>query len=651
MLIFFALLLGRLVSSIRDFAVSDELQKDFDGDTPDGYDEFYSHFHVTPETHRAILDGHGDTAVTLSVVFALHPAASVLGLTLPPGYLLLDAAGNFQPGCPQVFTPQDLNQKSAYANETQAKPLTPHVISCEVYNKLDDQLGAEGNGTEAQQKDAVVALTLTLEPDKPGLSKKDLAVDHGNGSRVVPLSWWFFHIRVRYPDRSPDPEDNKFFLHWASASQQDWEGETAFQSWPILGDWDCVYSDWEGWGSCSARCGGGNRMLVRRPLQQPPGGQQCNEILHPNPGRCNEHPCLYSCGYKEEVIEGECSASCGGGVKFTRKRFFIDGDNFHLCPQMGERYSEQLEPCNTQPCKARCEHSKKWEVITPCDAACGKGHFIVMKQVLQKDIEDENCTAEWKWLPCVQQHCTSFTVSRMVANLQPHPEERIKVLLSWANKVETRKISIRAPLGYKFGEKDGDCKILFHSLQPHFLNCKVTSQQNEADINFQTPLPPAETHGAQNGTMSGRYELALDIVTAPCDTEKWAADPIRGEIICDENVDKLRWKISFFQFEAQAEIVESAAGFTTLWKEGIPLPRELRLKVDPPLPDDPPPTTTTASTTTTTETTTLPVSAREPHTEKGVILCMRSRDPRICQERAKDESVECGWQNVCQVKE
>lgn len=130
-----------------------------------------------------------------------------------------------------------------------------------------------------------------------------------------------------------------------------------------------------------------------------------------------------------------------------------------------------------------------------------------------------------------------------------------------------------------------------------------------------------------------------------------AADPIRGEIICDENVDKLRWTMAFFQSQAQLDVVESAAGFTTLWKEGIPLPRELRLKVDPPLPDDPPPTTTTMSTTTTTETTTLPVSAREPHTEKGVILCMRSRDPGICQVRAKDSSVECGWQNVCQVQE
>ena len=28
----------------------------------------------------------------------------------------------------------------------------------------------------------------------------------------------------------------------------------------------------------------------------------------------------------------------------------------------------------------RCELSKKWEVVTPCDAACGKGHFKVMKQ-------------------------------------------------------------------------------------------------------------------------------------------------------------------------------------------------------------------------------------------------------------------------------
>ncbi|CAE7413951.1 SPON1 [Symbiodinium pilosum] len=648
MLIALPFLLAQTGLSIRDFSVSDELQKENGDQLPDGYNDFFSHFHVTPETHRAVLEEHGDTAVTLAVVFALHPAASVIGLTLPPGYLLLDAPANFQPGCPQVFAPQSLDQKSAYENETQARSLTSHIISCEVDNKLDDRL-SEGNESEAQQRDAVVALTLKLEPDLPGLSKK--LGSPVNDSSIVPMSWWFFHIRVRYPDRSPEPQDNHFLLHWASISQQDWEGETSFQAWPILGDWNCVYSDWEGWGSCSARCGGGKRMLVRRPLQQPPAGQECNEIFHPTPGTCNEHPCLYSCGYKEEVIEGECSASCGGGVKFTRKRFYVDGDNFHLCPQMGERYSEQLEPCNTQPCRARCELSKKWEVVTPCDAACGKGHFKVMKQVLQKEIDDQSCIPEFKWLPCVRQHCTKFTVSRMVANLLPHPQERFKVLLSWNQSVETRKINIRAPLGYQFGEKDGDCKVEFHSLQPHFLSCKVSTQQNEADITFQTPLPPANVGGAQSGASKGRYELAMDVVTAACDVKKWAADPIRGVILCNENVDKLHWEISFFQFQAEANIIESAVGFTTLWKEGIPIPEDLRLKADPPLPEEPPTTTSTTTSTTETQTTTLPVTARIPHSEKGVILCMRSRDPGYCQDRIQNRSVECGWQNVCQVKE
>ena len=30
---------------------------------------------------------------------------------------------------------------------------------------------------------------------------------------------------------------------------------------------------------------------------------------------------------------------------------------------------------------ARCELSNQWEPVTPCDAACGKGHFKVMRKV------------------------------------------------------------------------------------------------------------------------------------------------------------------------------------------------------------------------------------------------------------------------------
>ena len=96
----------------------------------------------------------------------------------------------------------------------------------------------------------------------------------------------------------------------------------------------------------------------------------------------------------------------------------------------------------------RCVVSQKWEVIEPCDAACGKGKIMVMRQarrmlrthlgliahrvcflvqVLQKEADDEackdpccnylvdcpdvfgpgqNCTPEYKWLPCVRRHCT-----------------------------------------------------------------------------------------------------------------------------------------------------------------------------------------------------------------------------------------------------
>ena len=52
--------------------------------SPRRYDEFYSHFHVTPETHRAILDGHGDTARREGAKNSPTEAASLGWITLNP---------------------------------------------------------------------------------------------------------------------------------------------------------------------------------------------------------------------------------------------------------------------------------------------------------------------------------------------------------------------------------------------------------------------------------------------------------------------------------------------------------------------------------------------------------------------------------------
>eukprot|EP00913_Durusdinium_trenchii_P010809 g10139.t1 len=186
-----------LALAVRDFAVHNELRRD---GVPDGYDDFFTHLHVTPETHRAILPEHGDAGVTLSVVFALHPVANVLGFSLPPGYVLTDCVGLPSPGCPQVFAPLAVEQKSPFANETKAKLLTEHITSCEVTS------GLEATGNEVEPADDVVMLTLSLAPNVQGLSSRATSTDR-NDSEVNPMTWWYFHIRVLYPDRTPEPED------------------------------------------------------------------------------------------------------------------------------------------------------------------------------------------------------------------------------------------------------------------------------------------------------------------------------------------------------------------------------------------------------------------------------------------------------------
>merc|ERR1719265_1146095 len=95
------------------------------------------------------------------------------------------------------------------------------------------------------------------------------------------------------PEETPDLVDNAFQLSWTSinvksregpsaedlwATQNDgetnpgWFGTVIYSGWEILANWECIYSEWENWGHCSAACGSGKRQLIRKLLHLPPAG-------------------------------------------------------------------------------------------------------------------------------------------------------------------------------------------------------------------------------------------------------------------------------------------------------------------------------------------------------------------------------------------
>eukprot|EP00931_Biecheleriopsis_adriatica_P060358 TRINITY_DN36241_c0_g1_i1.p1 TRINITY_DN36241_c0_g1~~TRINITY_DN36241_c0_g1_i1.p1 ORF type:complete len:805 (-),score=152.70 TRINITY_DN36241_c0_g1_i1:13-2427(-) len=740
-------------------------------DVPDGYEDDYTHFHVTPSTHRAVLRSHSEQVVTLAVIFALHPVASVLELTLPLGYTLEAEASSAGKAaeCPQVFVPDKRSEPgswtSAYASETQAKTLVPHITKCEVLDKpaprgdssaalapsSSEQSGSEQSSSEEsgsdessseesssndpelnesgqpvwfdceayawdwkrawskerqiwcckeehfcpwettqttteaedseedltsfqpQDPEMPVRLKLHLQPNVTFLSAKRAPVSSTEGDEnatVQPLlQWWYFHVDVRYPSRSPNVEDNFFRLHWASDLDTDWEGAKVFKSWSILGDWDCRYSDWEGWGACSTRCGGGTRMLTRRVLEQPPSGEVCNDTLKPDAERCNDHPCLFDCTFKKDPIEeGDCSASCGGGVRFAKYRY--EGD---FCPNSSDKYAEILEPCNQQPCSVRCRHSPEWTVQTSCDELCGLGHFWIIRKVIQKARHDTACTEVRMQLPCMRQICTQFALASADANLLPRSGEPHTVALSFAQKTRARAIEIEAPYGYSFGQTNSTCQLTYHSLMPHFHSCQVDDEtENKARLNLLTPLPAAREAGAMSGAATGRYELQIGVYNPECASKDWKHNIITNALLCDTGPDRNRWKISFAPADSYVSWPSlDTQGYPLYWPEGKKKPEHIE-KAEEEDTEEENAAAEAAAAATTTSTTgggggetsekedddkaakaegrkKLRPDDHDTGREKTPIYCMGDREVGLCEAKAKGAF--CNWLGVCEVKD
>lgn len=504
---------------------------------PDGFDDGFTHFHVSPTTHRFSMEQSAQVPV-LAVVFSLRPLATVLRLVLPPGYeLVASQAGRPGSRCAKVFSPTSPEQMSAYANETQAQPLTEHIAGCEASTTTDF------GGTRVQ-------LSMLLSPTVVGLSEKPKSQDMAY--------WWYFHILARFPAVSPEAEANFFSLSWANDKESEWRGDTRFRAWPVLGDWQCIYSDWEGWGTCSARCGGGTQTLRRRVLLTPPEGGVCSDIIAKDATPCNVHPCLFPCEFEEAEERGNCSAACGGGVRVVRRRW--KGEN---CPASHDLDAVQLEQCNTQPCVEPCKLSDTWTVVTECSELCGRGSFWVMRKVLQKNPDDVACQPVWRELPCVNEVCTPLAIMRPDPNILPFPRDTFVVAVSFTTTESARRIELSAPEseGYSFGPPGVACELKDHSLMPHFERCEVGSVASKVILHLSTPLPPSRSTDDHY-----RYEFKIEVVNPDCDDSDWDPDPLRSTMTCNVGPDRSRWKLELASEGSDAKWESlSAQGYSLYW--------------------------------------------------------------------------------------
>ncbi len=139
---------------------------------------------------------------------------------------------------------------------------------------------------------------------------------------------------------------------------------------------DCTVSDWLGWSTCSAPCGGGLQQRERRPIQQPsPGGKPCPHLVETR--ECNTAPCAGDCVMSDWSAYSTCTATCGGGTQ-TRTRSIVSPptNNGAPCGALTETTA-----CNTQPCSTDCVMSD-WTPWSPCTASCGPGFKVRGRSII-----------------------------------------------------------------------------------------------------------------------------------------------------------------------------------------------------------------------------------------------------------------------------
>ena len=147
---------------------------------------------------------------------------------------------------------------------------------------------------------------------------------------------------------------------------------------------DCE-GEWTTWteGECSASCDGGVQSSTRTFLvtrEAKSGGKTCkfkhNKEEHKEE-ECNTECCPIDCeGEWTEWTEGECSASCDGGIKSSSRTFLVTREaksGGKTCKRQHNEEEHKEEECNTECCPVDCEGEwSKW-TEGECSASCDGG--------------------------------------------------------------------------------------------------------------------------------------------------------------------------------------------------------------------------------------------------------------------------------------
>lgn len=158
---------------------------------------------------------------------------------------------------------------------------------------------------------------------------------------------------------------------------------------------NCMMSDWEEWGKCSADCGGGIRERSRAIEIEPEhGGEPC-DVDHISQS-CNTFSCDSDCTLSQWSAWTGCSKACGGGFQQRTKKVLLPKRGEGQCPPPRQKRKE-FRRCNIKACdKKPLKCNSKLDVVLLIDGSgsVGTAGFDLQKTFAEKLVNSFNVGQE-----------------------------------------------------------------------------------------------------------------------------------------------------------------------------------------------------------------------------------------------------------------
>jgi len=151
---------------------------------------------------------------------------------------------------------------------------------------------------------------------------------------------------------------------------------------------DCQFSDWSGWGTCTATCGGGQITRSRSVQRHAQGyGAGCNGGLE-EVRACSTPACLtkQDCQYSPWSGWTACSHSCGGGMHSRTRQ--IQQHHKGYGEPCNQADLSEVEACGDAPCHPWNPRDCKWANWASWSRCTGTGFRHRQRGVRQELMED-----------------------------------------------------------------------------------------------------------------------------------------------------------------------------------------------------------------------------------------------------------------------